>query len=263
MIYLQSVRINHRERMGAGFPFDLPLVRDLDELAFRAPVTFFAGENGSGKSTILEAIAAAVGSVTIGGDDIGTDETLAPARRLAAHLTLAWRRRTHRGFFLRAEDLINYGRRTNRAMREFDELAADFARDGRGDWRRAQGLARAQRDALARRYGDDLDARSHGESFLAIFQARFVPGGLYLLDEPDTALSLQRQLALLAMLKEMVAQEAQFVIATHSPILLAYPGAAILAFDGRTIREGAYDEVENVRLTRAFLADPQAYLRRL
>jgi predicted ATPase len=263
VIYLQSVRVKARERPGGGYPFDLPLVRDLDEVVFPAPVTFFVGENGSGKSTILEAVAAAVGSVAIGAEDIARDETLAPARRLAAHLTLSWDRRTHRGFFLRAEDLVNHARRTDRAMREYDELAVEFAREKRGDWERAVGLARGQQAALAARYGADPDARSHGESFLHIFAERFVPGGLYLLDEPDTALSPQRQLALLALLKDMVAQEAQFLIATHSPILLAFPGAAILAFDGRTIAEVAYDEVENVRLTRAFLADPEAYLRRL
>ena len=127
----------------------------------------------------------------------------------------------------------------------------------------ARGLAPEQRAELVARYGEDLGHRSHGESFLQLFQARFVPGGLYLLDEPDTALSPQRQLALLAMLKEMVARDAQFVVATHSPILLAYPEATILAFDGETIAEIAYDDVENVALTRRFLADPVAFLRHL
>ena len=262
MIFLRSLRVKHKERMGDGYPFDLPMVRQLDELAFPAPVTFFVGENGAGKSTILEAIAAAVGSIVVGGSDFAADETLSAARRLAAHLTPSWAKRTHRGFFLRAEDFFNYASGTGRLAHELDELAEEFGRDRRGDWRRAQGLARGQRAAIVGRYGD-LHARSHGEGFLDLFRARFVPGGLYLLDEPDTALSPQRQLALLAMLKEMVATDAQFVIATHSPILLAFPGASILAFDGATVSEVPYDDVANVRLTRDFLANPEAYLRHL
>jgi predicted ATPase len=113
------------------------------------------------------------------------------------------------------------------------------------------------------RHGENLDARSHGESFIHLFQERFVPGGLYLLDEPDTALSPQRQLALLAMLKAMVADNAQFIIATHSSILLAFPDASILSFDDGRITRVAYDEVTNVQLSRGFLADPDAYLRHL
>lgn len=263
MVYLESVRLKNRARMGEGYPFSLPLVRNLEPLSFGAAVTFFVGENGAGKSTMLEAIAAAAGSVTVGGEDLGADETLAAARRLGAQLTLAWRKRTHRGFFMRSEDFFNYARRTARAVRELAELAEEFERDGRGDWKRAAGMALGERAALVGRYGEDLNHRSHGEGFLDLFQARFVPGGLYLIDEPDTALSPQRQLALLAMLKDMVAREAQFVIATHSPILLAFPGASILAFDGERIVETAYDEVENVALSRRFLADPAAFLRHL
>jgi len=121
----------------------------------------------------------------------------------------------------------------------------------------------AQRRALIERYGEDLDANSHGESFLKLFQARFVPGGLYLLDEPEAPLSPQRQLALLSMLQEMVEQNAQFIIATHSPILMAFPGAAILSFDQHPVREIAWEETEHVSLTRAFLNNPQRFLRHL
>jgi predicted ATPase len=145
---------------------------------------------------------------------------------------------------------------------ELDEIAEEFGRDRRGDWKRAQGLARAQRAALIDRYGD-LHARSHGESFLHVFQKRFVPDGLYLLDEPETALSPQRQLAFLAMLKDLEAHGAQFVIATHSPILLAYPGARIYSFDSVPVSEVAYEELDHVVLTRDFLNDPARYLRRL
>jgi predicted ATPase len=98
---------------------------------------------------------------------------------------------------------------------------------------------------------------------LKLFQSRFVAGGLYLLDEPEAPLSPQRQLALMSMLKEMIDQEAQFIIATHSPILMAFPGARILSFDDHPVREAHYDDVEHVSLTRAFLNNPQSFLRRL
>ncbi len=117
---------------------------------------------------------------------------------------------------------------------------------------------------LVRRYGGDLDAQSHGEGFLAFFQSRFAPRGLYLLDEPETPLSPLRQLGLLALLKEMVEErEAQFIIATHSPILMAYPGATILNFDQAPAAPIAYDDLEHVQFTRAFLNRPDSYLRHL
>lgn len=264
MIHLQSLRVKDKSGMGDEYPFSLPLVRGLDALTFDTPVTFFVGENGTGKSTILEAIAAGAGAITVGGEDVRADPSLAPARRLAARLTLSWGKKTHRGFFMRAEDFYNFGARTAQLVRELDEQERAFEQELTGyGLQLARGAVRGQRASLVRAYGEDLNARSHGESFLQVFQSRFVPGGLYLLDEPDTALSPQRQLALLAMLKDMVEQDAQFIIATHSPIVLAFPGATILAFDGASIGEVAYDALENVTLTRSFLANPDAFLRRL
>ena len=147
---------------------------------------------------------------------------------------------------------------------ELQEIADGFENEYSGY---ALGLAKGsvlgQRQALIERYGEDLDANSHGESFLKLFQARFVPGGLYLLDEPEAPLSPQRQLSLLAMVKEMIGEGAQFIIATHSPILMAFPDAQILSFDAHPVREIAYDEVEHVALTRRFLNNPQSFLRHL
>ncbi len=116
---------------------------------------------------------------------------------------------------------------------------------------------------MIERYGEDLDANSHGESFLKLFRSRFVPAGLYLLDEPEAPLSPQRQLALLSMLKEMVAEQAQFIIATHSPILMAYPEAQILSFASHPVSEVSSENVEHVSLTRAFLNNPNSFLRHL
>ncbi|MFL5620196.1 MAG: AAA family ATPase, partial [Gemmatimonadaceae bacterium] len=125
----------------------------------------------------------------------------------------------------------------------------------------AAGPARASLGALESKYGVDLDANSHGQSFLHLFQSRFVPGGLYLLDEPEAPLSPQSQLGLMAMIADMVAEDAQFVIATHSPLLLAYPGAGIVSFDEVPVRFVEYAELDSVRLVREFLADPERYLR--
>ena len=116
---------------------------------------------------------------------------------------------------------------------------------------------------MRQRYGEGLDIRSHGESFLALFQSRFVPDGLYLLDEPEAPLSPLRQLALIAAIKDMVSQNGQFIIATHSPILMAYPAAVILNFDGGEIHPAKYTDLEHVRLMRDFLQNPELFLRNL
>ncbi len=184
-------------------------------------------------------------------------------------MKLSWRARTRQGFFLRAEDYFGFVKRTSQMkadleadMRAVDE---DAAYAGRSDF--ARGLAKMpyahELHDLNQKYGDGLDARSHGESFLALFQARFVPGGLYLLDEPEAALSPLRQLGLLALLKEMVAKDAQFIIATHAPILMAFPGAEILGFDTAPAAPVAYDALEHVTLTRDFLNNPARFLRHL
>jgi predicted ATPase len=116
---------------------------------------------------------------------------------------------------------------------------------------------------MERRYGVDLDANSHGQSFLKLFQSRFVPGGLYLLDEPEAPLSPQSQLGLIAMIRDMVAQDSQFIIATHSPMLLGFPGARIYSCDAVPIAQVAFEELDHVVLTRDFLNNPERFLRHL
>ena len=143
---------------------------------------------------------------------------------------------------------------------ELDEEYRDRSDYSRG---LAQGPMRGSIAALEERYGGDLDARSHGQSFLTLFQSRFVPDGLYLLDEPEAPLSPQSQLALLALIADGVAQSSQFIIATHSPIVLAYPGAAIYSFDRTPPARVPFEELEHVNLTRSFLNDPRAFLRHL
>ena len=224
-----------RERIEdeGAHPYTVPAVWGLDGLAL-ARVTYFVGENGSGKSTILEAIAVAAGFNPEGGTTNfafttrTSESSLGRALRLARGST-----RPKTGFFLRAESFFN--------------VATEIERLGVGD-----------------SYGDrSLHEQSHGESFLSLFKHRFGPKGFYILDEPEAALSPQRQMALLCRMHELVEQGSQFVIATHAPIVLAYPGATIYALDARGISPVTYDDTETVSLTRDFLARPQAYLRRM
>ena len=218
-----------------------------------SPVTCFVGENGSGKSTLLEAIAIAANLPSAGSvDQARTDPTLQQQGVLARALKLAWRVRTNRGLFLRAEDFFGFQLLLQRERAEFAETLERMEEEyaDRSDYAKtlAMGPLQASMADMDRRYGADPDARSHGEAFLNFFQQRLVPQGLYLLDEPEAALSPQRQLALLAMIFDLVAEGAQFIIATHSPLLLAYPGARIYSFDESPIAQVAWDDTEHVRL---------------
>jgi len=249
------------------FPFDLPALRGVREIVFEAPVTVFVGENGSGKSTLLEALAVAARAITAGSAEATTDATLSGARALAAELRLTWAKRPSRGFFLRAEDFFGYAKRMDETREgleaELRRVDVEFA----GSTEYARSLARSpmlrELAALRERYGDGLDTRSHGESFLHFFQERLVPGGIYFLDEPEAPLSPARQLSFLSLLKTMVEREVQVVMATHSPILLAFPEADIWSFDAAPMTRVAYEELEHVTLTRDFLRDPEAFLRHL
>jgi predicted ATPase len=266
VIFLRSLELPRRGREDA-FPFTVPAIAALESLTFETAVTFLVGENGSGKSTLLESLAIATGLAAVAATSTRDDATLAAQRKLASKLKLAWSQRTHRGFFLRAEDFFGFTKsiaHQKAALRERAEEINETYRE-RSDYARglALGPVRASLGEFEQRYGADLDANSHGQAFFQLFRSRFTPGGLYLLDEPETPLSPQSQLGLLAMMKDMVEQQAQFIIATHSPILLAFPGATILNFDITPIARAEYGELEHVRLTREFLQDPERFLRKL
>ena len=263
--HLRSV--GRKSAGGTGFPFDVPVIRALTELSFDTPVTFFVGENGSGKSTLLEAIALAAKVPTVGSVQAVDDETLKAQRSLAKTLKLVWNQKSRGGFFLRAEDFFGFTRQLAKTRSEMLQRLAELDEEYKDRSGYAKGLASMPfANSLAQmegRYGADLDANSHGQSFLKLFQSRFVPGGLYLLDEPEAPLSPQSQLALMTMISEMVGQRAQFIVATHSPILLAYPGARIYSFDGGKANVVEYDVLDHVVLTRDFLNAPQRFLRHM
>ncbi|MBL8840175.1 MAG: AAA family ATPase [Planctomycetes bacterium] len=224
------------ERIGdaTAWPFTIPAIAKLGRLEFAPAVTFLVGENGSGKSTLLEAIARKAGFPPRGGSkNFRSEEEAAAAEGIDERLPAALRlargpRRERGGFFLRAETLHH--------------VASEAVRE---------------------QYGHgwiDLHRRSHGESFLWVALERFVAGGLYLLDEPESALSATRQLALLARMQALAAEGSQFVVATHSPILLGYPDARIVQLDDAGWRTVAWQETDAYQITRRFLAAPETLL---
>lgn len=268
MPHLRTVALDARQVNAPDrFPFSVPIIRELGALSFDSPVSFLVGENGSGKSTLLEALALAAKLPTVGSENSNRDKTLEAQRRLAKALKLTWQQKVHRGFFLRAEDFFGFTKALAKLRADMlDDLARiEVEYKDRPD--RARGLARMPAvrtlHEMEARYGIDLDENSHGQSFLKLFRSRFVPGGLYLLDEPEAPLSPQSQLALLVMIGDMVRQNAQFVIATHSPILLGFPNATIYSCDHVPIERVAFEELDHVVITRDFLNAPGRFLRHL
>jgi predicted ATPase len=214
---------------------------------------------------LLEAIAIKTRLPAIGSQPAHSDPTLAPVRPLARALRLTWSTRTRRGFFLRAEDVFGF---LLALRREAGELAAELEEaktrlEGSSEYARRLGLGplRGSMGALRARYGENPDARSHGETFLHLFRERLAPGGLYLLDEPEAALSPESQLALVSLMSDAVGVGSQFVVATHSPLLLAIPSAKILDFDEGLVRESSWEDLASVRLWRELLDAPARYLR--
>lgn len=268
MIHLRSLTYATPAQPPEVFPFRLPFVRALETLEFPSEVTFLVGENGSGKSTLLEALACAIGSITVGAESVTTDATLAAVLAFAKYLKLTWNKKTKRGFFMRSEDFFGYARKLAQTRAELQAEMDAVDAEYKGRSKLAVGLAKMpyarELGEMKRYYGDDLDANSHGESFFTLFKSRFTPDGLYLLDEPEAPLSPTRQLSFLAMIHEAVSkQNAQMIIATHSPILLAYQNATIYSFDGGVVRRAEYESLEHYRLTRDFLNNPSQFLKHL
>jgi predicted ATPase len=223
--YLKRIRLAQRAVEDFNtYPFSLPLVRSLTTVEFDSPVTFFIGANGAGKSTLLEAIAVVLGFNAEGGSRNFNFTTRASHSNLHAFLDIArGTRKPRTGYFLRAESFFN-------VATEIDQLGSDI---------------------IAAAYGGrSLHEQSHGESFLTLMVERFTGDGLYLLDEPEAALSPTSQLAALVRIHDLVSQGSQFLIATHSPILMAYPGATIYACAETGINRVAYEDTEHYRITR-------------
>jgi predicted ATPase len=225
-----------RERVSDwdAYPFNVPVIRNLSHLQLNQQVTFFVGENGSGKSTLLEAIACLVGFNAEGGTKNFRFSTTSQNRDLTTALKIIRGvRRPTDGFFYRADSFFN-------VINEIDRLGVGMA------------------------YGErSLHARSHGEGFLDLVMNRLNGNGLYLFDEPEAALSPKRQLSLIAILHSLVRKGSQLIIATHSPIIMAYPNAMIYSFADGAISSIHYEETDHFQVTDSFLKRRERTLREL
>jgi predicted ATPase len=235
--FLHRVSLN-RDRIESfdEYPFNLPLVRDFDSLEFTTRITFVVGENGTGKSTLIEAIAIKWGFNAEGGSRNFEFETHRAHSELYRHLYLTRNMAQgapRDGYFLRAESFFN-------VASELDRLGI----------RRGYG-------------GMSMHEQSHGEAFMTLLVERFADRGLYILDEPEAALSPNRQLAALTRIHDLARSGSQFIIATHSPILMALPGARILLIDEGKLREVAYEDTEHYQVTRDFMLRRERMLREL
>jgi predicted ATPase len=237
-ITLQRDRVDSFER----YPFALPAVRSLHELDLHPRMTIFVGENGSGKSTLLEAIAVSLGFNAEGGTRNFRFGTRRSHSELHNYIRVAKGFRLPKdGFFLRAESFFN--------------VATEIEHLDQEPW---------GGPPIINSYGGrSLHEQSHGESFLALLTERFGGKGVYLLDEPEAALSPQRQLAVLARIHDLILDDSQFIMATHSPILMAYPGALIYQCDQDGVRPIAYEDTEHYQITRSFLMHPQRMIEKL
>ncbi len=221
------------------YPFILPVVKHLQKIEFHKHVTFFIGENGTGKSTLLEAIATHYGFNPEGGSKhsiFSTQETHSPLSR-AIRMAKGVKRPTD-GYFLRAESFYNVATYLDQLQKEGGDAYGSYG-------------------------GTSLHEQSHGESFLSLFMHRFFGNGLYILDEPEAALSPQRQLSLLVRMHELVRSNSQFIIATHSPMLLSYPQATIIQISEKGFEEIAYKDTEQYKLYTMFLNNPDYMLTQL
>lgn len=236
-IFLKRIELQHELIPSYDdYPFSIPAIKNLKELHFDKQVTFFVGENGSGKSTLLEAIAYQCEFNTAGGGRNNYFDLPQSESALGEYIRLAWLPKVTKGFFLRAESFYNFAS-------HIDEIGIYDAYGGRS-----------------------LHQQSHGESFLSLFTNRFKgkDRAIYLLDEPEAALSPQRQLSFLKLLHDLTSSgNSQFIIATHSPILLGYPNATIYSFDNDQIQEIDYEMTDHYQITKYFLQNREKFLQEI
>lgn len=239
-IFLKRVSLIREKIEDANaYPFNIPSIKNMDYLELTSNITFFVGENGSGKSTLLEAIAEKCEFNTAGGGRNNMYEVDAAQSELGDFIRLAWMPKVTNGFFMRAESFYHFASHIDELDRECPGVFDSYG-------------------------GRSLHEQSHGESFLSLFLNRFNGQALYLLDEPEAALSPQRQLAFLRILHDLAEnEECQFIIATHSPILLGYPGARILSFDSGAIEEIDYEQTDHYQITKYFMDHRERFLKEI
>lgn len=267
MIYLKKLTlgVNRSE----NWPFNINVIKSLNELEFDTPVTFIAGENGTGKSTLIETLALKLKMPAIGRTDTSYDESLKNLVPLSNLMRTTMNAMPRTKFFLRSEDFFNFVLKLNieqndllNELKRVEEEYKDKSQFTKNQARTAYANSYFQ---LKNTYGKDLlEAASHGESFIRLFNSRIKPNGLYILDEPAVPLSPLRQLTLLHIIKQMSEEkDCQFIIATHSPILLAYSKGTIYSLDNEQIEKVKWQDLESVQLLKDFFEAPDRYIERL
>lgn len=266
---LQEVHMIHLKKIGlpsmkdAPYPFSVPALNQGGEFSFDASVTVFIGENGCGKSTMLNLIAAKAGLYKIAmQEEIHRDKDKL-FRNAGKNVTADFRLGKPSGFYFSAEDFTSYihslEKEKNYAREELARVRSEYA--GKSAFSRMMASAPFENtlNDIGGMYQKDLLTSSHGEAYLDFFASRMRKGQLYLLDEPETPLSVQNQLALLAIIDEAIREDCQFILATHSPILMGIPEAALFEFSKEGIRRTTFSEVESIRLLRQYLANPSQF----
>ena len=246
------------------FPFNIPAIQFARQVIMNNQVTIFVGDNGSGKSTLLETLAFYLNTPLIGGH-IKAHPGFEAARALQPFLQLEWNRQTSKGFFFRAEDFSDF---INGVENERVKIAGDLS-DLKGvvDDSIIDQMSESMNYTLRnmrKNYGENMQAFSHGEAYLKILQTRIGEKGIYLLDEPEAALSPLKQLSLMSFILEVLKKRnAQFIIATHSPILMGIPGASLYEIQEEAMCQVNYTDTDHYRITKTFLDNPEYYLRHL
>lgn len=241
MLFIKGINIKKSDNLPDEYPYNIPLIKNFEELLFDKPVSFFVGENGTGKSTFIEAIAVACGLNAEGGSQNFRFETKASHSNLYKNIVLYKNGNLPvTKYFLRAESFYNVASEIERAVDE----------DKNYDMLNAHG-------------GKSLHKCSHGEAFMQLVQNRFYDKGLYILDEPEAALSPSRLMSMLVLIDDLVKNGSQFIIATHSPILLSYPKATIFSFDTNPISQIAFKDTDHYKLTKLFIENPEMMIDRL
>jgi predicted ATPase len=264
MPFIQSFSINTDKE--GPFPFDIPAVQFAKNIELKNAITIFVGDNGCGKSTLLESIAYKLNFPLIGGGIKHHERAgFEASKSIEPFLEINWRKETHKGFFFRAEDFSDF---VNSVENENKKIALDLL-DLKGQVddsvveRMSESMNYNLRE-MRKNYGSNMQAFSHGEAFLKILQTRIGDKGVFLLDEPEAALSPLKQLSLISIIIDIVKKKnAQFIIATHSPILMGIPNAAIYEIQEHSMKNVEYTETDHFTITKTFLDNPEHYLRHL